>query len=125
MALSRPTLSRHLMACCVSAVLCAGAFTAPVHAADVHLLTASRIHTSNPQHPTATAMAWDASGRLLAVGNVKELAARYPDAHRIDGGDATVIPGLIDAHGHVMGLGLALMQANLVDTTSKADVLAR
>lgn len=119
------TLSRNLLSCCMSAVLCAGGMLMPAYAADVQLLTAARIHTSDPQHPTATAMAWDSSGRLLAVGETRDLAARYPDAHRIDAGDATVIPGLIDAHGHVMGLGLALMQANLVDSTSKADVLTR
>ncbi|MEO5962689.1 MAG: amidohydrolase [Thermomonas sp.] len=125
MTLSRPILSGNILACCVSAVLFVGACMTPAHASDVQLLTAARIHTSDAQHPSATAMAWDASGRLLAVGDAKDLTARYPNAQRIDAGDATVIPGLIDAHGHVMGLGFALMQANLVDTASKADVLAR
>lgn len=119
------TLRRQLLTCCMSVVLGTGGFLAPAHAADVHLLTAARIHTSDPQQPTATAMAWDSAGRLLAVGEAKALAARYPNAERIEAGNATVIPGLIDAHGHVMGLGLSLMRANLVDTTSKADVLAR
>ncbi len=130
MTMSRPILSsrissNNILACCVSAVLCAGSFISPAHASDVQLLTAARIHTSDAEHPTVTAIAWDASGRLLAVGDAKVLAATYPDAHLIDAGDATVIPGLIDAHGHVMGLGLALMQANLVGTVSKAEVLAR
>lgn len=115
----------NFLSCCMSIVLGAGSLMATAHAADVQLLTAARIHTSDPQHPTATAMAWDASGRLLAVGEAKELAARYPDAERIDAGDATVVPGLIDAHGHIMELGLALMRANLFGTTSKADVLVR
>ncbi len=106
-------------------MLCARSLVAPAHAAEVQLLTAARIHTSDPQHPIATAMAWDSSGRLLAIGEAKALAARCPEAQRIDAGDATVIPGLIDAHGHVMDLGLALMRANLVDTTSKTEVLAR
>lgn len=125
MTLSRSILSGNVLACCVSAVLFAGSCIAPAHASDVQLLTAARIHTSDSQHPSANAMAWDASGRLLAVGDAKDLAATYPDAQRIDAGDATVIPGLIDAHGHVMGLGLALMRANLGGTTSKDDVLAR
>src|SRR3546814_5503604 len=70
-------------------------------------------------------MAWDESGRLLAVGDAKTLQAQYPDAERIDAGEATVIPGLIDAHGHVMGLGYALMQADLVGARDKAEVVAR
>lgn len=98
---------------------------ASAHAADVHLLTAARIHTSDPQHPVATAMAWDGSGRLLAVGGAGELTERYPDARRMDAGDAIVVPGMIDAHGHVMDLGLSLLRVDLVGTRSKAEVLAR
>jgi len=122
---SRNILSRSIVSCCASVVLFTGSVLAPAHAADVHLLTAARIHTSDPQHPNATGMAWDASGRLLAVGEAKALAARYPDAARIDAGDATVVPGLIDAHGHVMGLGMALMRADLVGTASKTEILDR
>lgn len=106
-----------LLLCCAS--------IAPLQAAEVHLLTAARIHTSDPARPTVQAMAWDDSGRILAAGDAETLAARYPDATRIDAPTATVIPGLIDAHGHVMGLGYALMRADLVGSTDKADVIAR
>ena len=101
------------------------AIAAPAHAAETHLLTAARIHTSDPQRPTVEAMAWDDSGKVLALGDAKALLARYPDAERIDAGTATVIPGLIDAHAHVMGLGYALMRVDLVGTRDKADVIAR
>lgn len=125
MSMPRSLLPSSVLCCCMFVALAAGGTSMPAHAADVQLLTAARIHTSDPQHPNATAMAWDASGRVLAVGEAKDLAAQYPDARRIDAGKATVIPGLIDAHGHIMGLGVALMRADLVDTTSKADVLSR
>jgi predicted amidohydrolase YtcJ len=105
------------------ATLCCLAATA--QAADVHLLTAARIHTSDPAQPQVQAMAWDASGRVLAVGDAKALLARYPDAERVDAGTATVVPGLIDAHGHLMGLGYALMQADLFGAGDKAEVIAR
>ncbi|HET9485609.1 MAG TPA: amidohydrolase, partial [Xanthomonadales bacterium] len=49
----------------------------------------------------------------------------HAGARTLDFGAATVVPGLIDAHGHLLGLGLGLAQANLVGTTSKADVIAR
>ena len=42
-----------------------------------------------------------------------------------DAQGATVVPGLIDAHAHLMGLGFALMQADLVGTRSKAEVVGR
>jgi len=104
-------------------LLCCLAATA--QAADVHLLTAARIHTSDPARPQVEAMAWDDAGRVLAVGEAQELLAQYPDAERIDAGEASVIPGLIDAHGHLMGLGYALMQADLVGARDKAEVVAR
>lgn len=94
-------------------------------AAEVHVLTASRIRTSDPQQPAAEAMAWDDSGRILAVGDAKTLLGKYPKAIRIDAGQATVIPGLIDAHAHLMGLGYALIRADLVGTQDKAGILRR
>ncbi len=98
---------------------------AGVHASEVQLLTAARIHTSDPSQPLATAIAWQADGTILDIGDAATLTANHPDARRIDAGTATVVPGLIDAHGHVMGLGYALMRADLVGARDKAEVLAR
>ena len=41
------------------------------------------------------------------------------------GGWRTMLPGLIDAHGHVMGLGFGALQLDLTGTTSLADLQAR
>src|SRR3546814_19913101 len=60
------------------ATLCCLAATA--QAADVHLLTAARIHTSHPEQPHVEAMAWNETGRLLAVGAATTLQAPYPAA---------------------------------------------
>lgn len=43
----------------------------------------------------------------------------------VDGGGRTMLPGLIDAHGHVMGLGFQALQLDLTGTTSLADLQAR
>jgi len=43
----------------------------------------------------------------------------------VDGGGKTLLPGLIDAHGHVMGLGMAALQLDLVGTSSVADLQER
>jgi hypothetical protein len=42
-----------------------------------------------------------------------------------DGRGRTLIPGLIDAHGHVMGLGMQAMQLDLSDTRSLAEAQQR
>ena len=83
-------------------------------------LVNARIHTMDANAPLATAMAWDDDGRIVALGD-----AVPKDAVAIDAGGRTVVPGLIDAHGHLMGLGQSLMRADLVGTTSKDDVIAR
>ncbi|MFH1599284.1 MAG: amidohydrolase family protein [Pseudomonadota bacterium] len=90
-----------------------------------HLLVAKRIHTGDARTPVAEAMAWDAQGRVLAIGSAQALSARYPDAVRHDAGDATVVPGLVDAHAHLMNLGFALLRADLVDAASKDEVIQR
>jgi predicted amidohydrolase YtcJ len=42
-------------------------------------------------------------------------------AFKMDAGGKTMIPGLIDAHGHVMGYGLSLITLDLSDTRSLAE----
>jgi predicted amidohydrolase YtcJ len=45
--------------------------------------------------------------------------------HMINGEGPTVLPGLIDAHGHVSDLGFAALHLNLVGTSSLDDLKAR
>ena len=97
----------------------------PPAIAEVTVLTAATIRTMDPARPVAGAMAFDDAGAILAVGDAGALHARWPDATRLDLGSATVIPGLIDAHGHVAGLGLSRMRVELEGTRDKAEVLAR
>ncbi|QDA58068.1 amidohydrolase [Thermomonas aquatica] len=101
-----------------------GLLAAPV-LAQTTVLSAARIHTMDTARPLARAMAFDASGRILALGDADELQARYPQARRLDVGSATVVPGLIDAHAHVGGLGFAMLGADLVGTASKAEIIER
>jgi predicted amidohydrolase YtcJ len=64
-------------------------------------------------------------GKVVATGTHAELAPRAGAARVLDGKGRTLLPGLIDAHGHVMDLGFAANQADLVGTTSLAEALAR
>jgi len=51
--------------------------------------------------------------------------AVMPIERRVDVGGRTLLPGLIDAHGHVMSLGMAALQLDLVGTNSVADLQQR
>ncbi|HAO87986.1 MAG: amidohydrolase [Gammaproteobacteria bacterium TMED163] len=43
----------------------------------------------------------------------------------IDGGGQTMIPGLVDAHGHVLTYGLGLLRVDLVGATTEAEAAQR
>lgn len=52
-------------------------------------------------------------------------ARNSPDALHIDGGGKTLLPGLIDSHGHVLSLGFKSAQIDLDGTESLAAAQAR
>src|SRR5690348_10511851 len=64
-------------------------------------------------------------------GKVRQVL-EHPEAVRlanitshVDGGGRTLLPGFIDAHGHVLGLGFAALQLDLVGTSSLDDFKQR
>ncbi|MEO7941002.1 MAG: amidohydrolase [Burkholderiaceae bacterium] len=89
------------------------------------LLVNARIHSGDAAATLRDQMAWDATGHIIALGSGTELAKRFPDARRVDAGGRDVVPGLIDAHGHIMSLGFSLLRAQLDGTRDKQDVVAR
>ena len=64
-------------------------------------------------------------GKVVATGSHAELASRAGDAKVIDGHGKTLLPGLIDAHGHVLELGYARNSVDLVGTKSLDEALAK
>ncbi len=60
---------------------------------------------------------FDDDGRVVATGDDRLLIA-YPDARRVDGNAKTVLPGLTDAHAHVLGLGLLKSNLDLTGVVS-------
>ncbi|MGC1520849.1 MAG: amidohydrolase [Steroidobacteraceae bacterium] len=64
-----------------------------------------------------SALAFEA-GRVLEIGAGARLRSKYAGARVIDGHGKTLLPGLIDAHGHVLALGLESVQIQLTGTKS-------
>ncbi len=94
--------------------------------AEVRVVTAAAIHTGEPGAAPVTALAFDTdNGRVLAAGQREAVLKRFPKARTTDLGQAVVIPGLIDAHAHLLQLGYALMQADLVGARSKQEIVQR
>jgi len=106
-----------------SLIVLAVAGSLPAHAAT--LIDNANGYTLNIKGDLVqfTALAFDDAGRIIAVGASADVAAKAPQAKRIDMGGRTLLPGLIDAHGHVFGLGQQLTQLDLFNSTSLAGAL--
>lgn len=92
--------------------------------ADV-IVTNARIYTVDDSRPFVSAMAVR-GGRVAFVGDQRgAMVLRGANTRVIDLGGRTVIPGMVDAHGHVANLGSALANVDLVGSTSVEDVVAR
>jgi len=57
-------------------------------------------------------------GKVAQIIERPELVRLANITKTIDGGGRTLLPGLIDAHGHVMALGLGALQLDLTGVTS-------
>jgi predicted amidohydrolase YtcJ len=64
-------------------------------------------------------------GKVRQVIEHPELVRLAGITNTIDGGGRTLLPGLIDAHGHVIDLGLAAMTVQLTGTSSIGDLQQR
>ena len=71
-----------------------------------------------------SAMEYDAGKVTHLYKNDKDAGASKA-RERIDGKGATLLPGLIDAHGHIPGLGQALSVVDLVGSESEAVAVQR
>ena len=84
-----------------------------------------RVYTSDVNRPVVEAIAVR-GGRVLYAGSTRAVVALAgPRTERIDLAGRTVIPGMVDAHAHLLGLGQALRTVDLVGTRSYDDVIAR
>src|SRR6266567_3303754 len=64
-------------------------------------------------------------GKVLETGDSTALHRKFPDAGIIDGRGKTLLPGLIDAHGHVSALGFGFVRINLTGTASLKEAQER
>jgi predicted amidohydrolase YtcJ len=97
---------------------------ARAQAADL-VVTNARIYTVDSLRPTAQAMAVRA-GRVVWVGEAAGVAPyRGPRTRVVDLAGRTVIPGMIDAHAHLFGLGQSLRAVDLTGTRSYDEVVRR
>jgi predicted amidohydrolase YtcJ len=108
----KPLLNYLIIAVMLTVAAYVPARSAPTLVANVHgySLVGDKLQSFS-------ALAFEA-GKILEIGDTASLHSKYPNAQLIDGHGKTLLPGLIDAHGHVLDLGLESVQIQLTGTTS-------
>ena len=84
----------------------------------------ARIYTVDPAFTLVDGMAIK-EGRIAAVGDSAELAARFRSARVLDAEGRCIYPGFLDPHSHLLNYGITLGMADLVGARSWAEVVER
>lgn len=84
----------------------------------------AKVYTVNSKFDTVEAFAVK-GGKILALGKSDEIKGKYTAKEEVDANGKAVYPGFIDAHAHFYGYGQSLQSADLRETKSWDEVLAR
>lgn len=85
------------------------------------ILRNARIVTMNEKQPLAEAVAIKGE-RILWVGRDSDVKRLFPNADRtLDLNGATLLPGFIDAHAHLMTLGENSLRLNIKDAATEQE----
>jgi hypothetical protein len=82
------------------------------------------IVTMDDANPEAEAFAIG-QGKILSVGSPKKIRDSFPGAEVIDLDGKTVMPGIIESHGHLLSLGQIFLELNVEGVGTPAGVIAR
>jgi predicted amidohydrolase YtcJ len=112
-----------ILAALTPVFMAGGPNAAPQAPADL-VLTNGKVVTVDSNLPEARAVAVR-GGRVVAVGTEKDIRAFIgPSTAVIDLKGALAIPGLIDSHGHFMGLGESKMILDLTRARNWDEIVA-
>ena len=84
----------------------------------------ARVVTLDPMGTVGQAVAIR-DGRIVEVGAERAILNRYRASQVVDAAQATIYPGWMDAHAHLLAYGLGLAEVDLVGTKSWEEVLER
>src|SRR5215467_3314593 len=88
------------------------------------VLVNAHVITMAPKQPTAEAIAVR-QDRIVWVGTNDEAKKFSAAVRRIDLHGTTVLPGIIDAHSHLVELGKSLLRLNLKDVATPEEAVDR
>jgi len=86
------------------------------------VIMASKIYSNTNEAPDGAAAPFNSiaidGGKIIDVGMSSELEQKYMSTQTINLGEAVVFPGFVDAHAHLLGIGMRELTLNLEDTSS-------
>ena len=95
-------------------ILSTAIITGIAHGAADHIWSGGSILTMNDNAMNAEAVA-DENGKIIAVGTMAEvMKLKGPNTQLIDLEGKTMLPGFVDAHGHMFVGGIQALSANLL-----------
>lgn len=86
------------------------------------LLVNGIVYTLDERNTIAEAVAIRGN-HIVAVGSTNDLREQYPHSYTVDLNGMTVMPGFVDAHGHILGEGSRLYTLDVVGTTSPDQIV--
>jgi len=92
--------------------------------ADVTIIHNIKGNTINQhKHVKFNAIAFE-DGKIISIKNYDSLMQKYPNATIIDGKGKAMLPGLHDAHGHVLSLAKLKNEVDLMGCQHKVKMSA-
>lgn len=64
-------------------------------------------------------------GIILSTGTSEEIASSYPDTDVVDLERKTVMPGIIESHGHLLSLGQSFLELNIEGFKTPQEVVLK
>ncbi len=83
-----------------------------------------RVITMDDKIPKVEALAV-AKGKIISIGTTAEIRNSHLKAEVVDLKGKTVIPGIIESHGHLLSLGQSFLELNLVGVQTPQEAVER
>lgn len=62
-------------------------------------------------------------GKILSIGTTKEIMNSFPNVEVVDLKGKTVMPGIIESHGHLLALGKSFLELNVAGIETPQEVI--
>lgn len=96
----------------------------PARTADLIVVNA-RVYTVDDNRPMVSAFAIRDGRFLFAGSDIEARALAGASTRVVDAQNAVIVPGLVDAHAHLLGLGTSLRNVQLAGSKTYEEVISR